>query len=637
MTTITLPRRFMRPVATPPARRSMIVGFIATLAAGLVLLAGVSAAVGISAGSAALPGVSVGGVSIAGLDRASAAERLADRLPSLSAGEAVISVGDSEEVVAFADLGRGYEMEAMLDAAFGVGRGAGPIGDGVERLRTLAHATSLPVIVHAYDADALASISIEIAERVTHHPVEAAVLRDGTSFTVRPSEPGEVLEASAVHAALAAAVDSTDPSDVQLRLTSLSVPPIVDTAAAELAATAAEGIVADLELTIAGAAEEEEAFVIDAETIASWITFGPQGTMDYTARVDTAAVTSTVQALAPDVDRDPVSARIGIAAGGGLGGVIPGQDGRELNVEVSVAGLLDGLAGRAGGSRFATMGLTLNVIEPSFTTAQAAAARPQMRMISTWTTYFVPGESNGYGNNIVIGARDLDGRNLEPGEWFSFWGGIGPVTFERGYQYGGVIIGGRSVPTGAIGGGICSTSTTIFNAALRAGLEMGARANHSYYIDRYPIGLDATVLISGSSVQDMTFRNDTEHPIVIRGFGGAGSVTFQLWSVPTGRTVTITDPATSNHRAAIDTTQVDPNMAPGTAKRVEFPHNGFNVTRTRYVYDANGNEIHRNTYFSAYRTVNGVTLVGPPAPAPAAPEPPAEETATAGTEPAAAP
>ena len=59
---------------------------------------------------------------------------------------------------------------------------------------------------------------------------------------------------------------------------------------------------------------------------------------------------------------------------------------------------------------------------------------------------------------------------------------------------------------------ICSTSTTIFNAALRAGLQMGIRGNHYYYIDRYPDGLDATVSIFDDWAQDMTFVNDTEQP-----------------------------------------------------------------------------------------------------------------------------
>ena len=134
------------------------------------------------------------------------------------------------------------------------------------------------------------------------------------------------------------------------------------------------------------------------------------------------------------------------------------------------------------------MALVVGVTEPSLTTAEAEAIRPQMQMVSSWTTYYVPGDGNGFGNNINIPARDIDGRNLAPGEWFSFWGSIGPVTVERGFMYGGVIIGGRSVAGGAIGGGICSTSTTMFNAALRMGLEMGIRANHYYYIDRYPDG-----------------------------------------------------------------------------------------------------------------------------------------------------
>ncbi len=103
--------------------------------------------------------------------------------------------------------------------------------------------------------------------------------------------------------------------------------------------------------------------------------------------------------------------------------------------------------------------------------------------------------------------------------------------------------------------------------------------------------------------------------------------------MPTGRTVVLTDPATSNHRTAVETTQVVASIAPGTSKRVEYPHDGHDVSRTRFVYDANGTEIHRNTWFSSYRTVNGIVQAGP-APAPTPPEPPGE-TADAEAEPAA--
>jgi vancomycin resistance protein YoaR len=427
-----------------------------------------------------------------------------------------------------------------------------------------------------------------------------------------------------VAAALGAAVDNADPADARLVINATTLPPVVDTATAERAADAATAMAVDLEVTIPGA-DDEEPLVIDAASIAGALSFGPLAADVYAARIDPATVNATVKARAKDVNRAPVNARIAVAAGGGLGGVIPGADGRKLDVSASSEKVLEVLARRAGGATVGSMALAVDVTEPSLTTAEAEAIRPQMQMVSSWTTYYVPGEGNGFGNNINIPARDIDGRNLAPGEWFSFWGSIGPVTAERGFMYGGVIINGRSVKGGAIGGGICSTSTTMFNTALRMGLEMGIRMNHYYYIDRYPDGLDATVYMDDNYVQDMSFRNDTEYPLVIRGFGGNGSVTFQIWSVPTGRTVVITDPVTSNHRVAIETTVVDPSMAPGTARRVEFPHNGHDVSRTRFVYDADGTLIHQDTYFSSYRTVNGITAVGPTAAAP-----PSDEGGTAG-------
>ncbi|HEX5579890.1 MAG TPA: VanW family protein, partial [Candidatus Limnocylindria bacterium] len=171
--------------------------------------------------------------------------------------------------------------------------------------------------------------------------------------------------------------------------------------------------------------------------------------------------------------------------------------------------------------------------------------------------------------------------------------------------------GGRSVANGAIGGGICSTSTTLFNAAMRAGLEIGARENHSYYIERYPVGLDATVLKTDTWAQDMTFRNDMANPVVIRGYGGNGFVRFDIWGIPDGRTVSLSAPTTSNHGTAIETTVVNPDLAPGTSVRVEYPHDGFNAVVTRWVRDSQGNLIHEDTWYSDYRTVNGITEVGP--------------------------
>jgi vancomycin resistance protein YoaR len=620
MTTLTMPRRLMRPVATRPARRWLGIGFAAGLVVGLLLLVGASLAIGLSNAGRVMPGVRVAGVDVGGLDRAAAEARLAAQLPSLSTGTATLVVDEIEHVVGYGELGRRYELERMVEAALGIARDGDAFSDGVHRLRTLVHATAMPAIVHAYDPDALAPVARALAEQVEIAPVDATVVRDGARFNVTPSTDGRALAPEAVGAALAAPLASADPADVRIRLEPTVISPEVTSAEAWRASLVAERTAVGLRLKIPAAAEgaELESIALTPETIAAWLGFGPTGEGEYGVTIDEAAVRASVAALVETIDREAVDASYSFT-GAGLGGVIAGQEGRQLRVEESSDALLATLEGRVSGTVAGSVLLDVTVQEPALTTAEAEEALSQMQMVSSWTTYYVSGVSNGFGANISIPAFDIDGTVVAPGEWFSFWGALGPITRERGYTDGGVILNGRSQQTGALAGGICSTSTTLFNAAMRMGLEIGDRAAHYYYIDRYPVGLDATVSIIDGYVQDMTFRNDTEYPVVIRGYGSPGQVTFQLWSVPNGRTVALSAPYTTNHRGAIDTTEVDPSMAPGTSRRVESPHAGFQATVSRTVRDANGNVIHQNTWFSDYRPVNGVVLVGPGATAEAPP------------------
>jgi hypothetical protein len=86
-----------------------------------------------------------------------------------------------------------------------------------------------------------------------------------------------------------------------------------------------------------------------------------------------------------------------------------------------------------------------------------------------------------------------------------------------------------------------------------------------------------------------------------------------VWGVPDGRTVSLSAPLTSNHVAAIDTVVVNPDLAPGTAVRVEYPHNGFTAVVSRTVRAANGTVLHADVWRSYYRVVNGITEIGPAA------------------------
>jgi len=179
-----------------------------------------------------------------------------------------------------------------------------------------------------------------------------------------------------------------------------------------------------------------------------------------------------------------------------------------------------------------------------------------------------------------------------------------------------------------MGGGICSASTTMFNAALRYGYEIDKRTQHSYYINRYPVGLDATVFRSGGQTVDMAFINDSQYPLWIRGIAGRRRVTFEIWTIPDGRSVKFSKAYITNRQQATDTTVVDPAMKPGTSKRIEYPVNGFDASVTRTVHDASGAVLHTDTFNSHYITVTGVTNVGPTVTPPPTEPPPTEPPPT---------
>ncbi len=596
--------------------RAVAIGFVATMVLALGALLAASAAIAAFTGDRSLPGVRAAGVDIGGLDRGAARERLQAQLPSLSSGQATIAVGHEEVSVPYAGIGRRYDLDAMLNAAFGVGRSGDPVADGVARLRTAVRGSDLPPLVHGYDEAALQTAAAGVAAHFSSGASRAAVAVKSGAFVLVPEATGSRVSADEVRAALAAAASTADPADVRIEVSAAPVQPEVTTAQAQAAAAVARAMTATPLVLKAG---KDAVLTVSTKQLTALVRFGWTPDAAYGPRIDRDGASSILEGIADKVARSPRDASF-IFGADGVARVQPAVDGRALDVGPSLDAWLKAMDGRAAGAAAPDVTLAFSVTPAPLTTKAAQAAASKLKRLSTWTTYYVPGEGNYWGANISIPARDINGKVLAPGEWFDFWRDIGPVTTARGYGYGGAIIGGRSVKDGALAGGICSTSTTLFNAAMRAGLQIGDRTNHYYYINRYPMGLDATVFQTDSYEVNMTFRNDMSSPIVIRAFTGSGFVRFDIWGVSDGRSVSLTPAVTSNHRAARETTTLNPKLPPGTRVRVEYPHDGFDAYVTRTVRASNGSVLWVDHWASAYRPVNGITEVGPSrtAPPPAA-------------------
>lgn len=141
-------------------------------------------------------------------------------------------------------------------------------------------------------------------------------------------------------------------------------------------------------------------------------------------------------------------------------------------------------------------------------------------ILSSFTTGV--GGGNGRVQNIILSTKALNNTLLLPGEVLSFNETVGPPTAERGYQLAPIIMGGEVVP--GYGGGICQTATTLYNAALKAGLEILERHAHSIPIDYVPPGMDATIAYESL---DLKFRNNRLTPIIIKGWA-AYQVSFSI-------------------------------------------------------------------------------------------------------------
>jgi vancomycin resistance protein YoaR len=259
------------------------------------------------------------------------------------------------------------------------------------------------------------------------------------------------------------------------------------------------------------------------------------------------------------------------------------------------------LVAKPEGEREMTVEATVD--EADFTTKDARALKIK-EQVSTFTTYFPYAE---YRNiNIGRAAELVDGTVLEPGETFSLNEVVGERTRENGFTEGFIISNG--IFKEDLGGGVSQMATTTFNAMFFAGLEDVEHKPHSFYIDRYPVGREATV--AWGSV-DLRFRNDTPYGVLIEAGvtpstgSSQGVVTVSMYSTKywdittrTGDRYAYVSPATRT----LDTPDCYPNTG----------YSGFQVDVWRYFKKPGSDELDHTEKFHTSYTPSDTVICRPP-------------------------
>lgn len=208
--------------------------------------------------------------------------------------------------------------------------------------------------------------------------------------------------------------------------------------------------------------------------------------------------------------------------------------------------------------------------------------------------------------NVILATQKINNIVLGPGDVFSYNQVVGSRTVAAGYQNAKVFVGGTIVD--GLAGGICQVSSTLYNAVLKADLEIVSRTNHSLPVSYVPLGQDATV--ADGSI-DFKFKNSTKAPIKIMSSIGGGRLSFEIYgtNADPGKTIEIENETIQS--IPFNTKRVeDGNIQQGSTVVQQRGMNGC-IVDTYKVVKRDGNVVERKKISrSNYTALDQVEAVG---------------------------
>ncbi|MFC8243589.1 VanW family protein [Streptomyces chartreusis] len=520
-------------------------------------------------------GTTVRGVDIGGLSRTEAVKKLQDRLGPAGARELTVTVGDRRTTVDPRKVGITFDYERTVDRAgrtesadpFSVIGGLFSSGGPVEPA------------VHV-DEDRARGTLKKMAKALDQKVREGSVaFEDGQ---VRPVTPhsGQALDTEAAVGTLSTAFLEGDARAVTALPTHETKPKVTEREMRRAVREFAEpAMSAPVTLTAA-----DRRFTIDQPVLGEHLKMRADDAGHLTPKLDAAGLRadpavaqplSTLPARAHNAQLRLVGNRVGVAEDGRAGHVVT-----DKALGKAVMPLLT-RRGAARSGEIATL-----VAEPQVTRAnvERLGLREQM---SSFTVNFEPAPYRS--RNIGRAVELINGSVVMPGKNWSFNRTVGERTEANGFVEGVMILNDEF--TRAPGGGVSAVATTMFNAMFFAGVKPLEHGAHSFYIERYPEGREATVAWGSL---DLRFNNDSGHAIYIQAHSTDSSVTISFLGTRKYDDIgSIKSPRTNVKQ---------PERKVSTAERCvpQTPLEGFDVAVQR-VFVQDGQVVRREPFRTHYK------------------------------------
>ena len=282
--------------------------------------------------------------------------------------------------------------------------------------------------------------------------------------------------------------------------------------------------------------------------------------------------------------------------------VIPGSQGVTVNIAESVE-ILEKYFSLEWEGGSGSVEIAADVVDPKGTEEELGKVKDLLGGFNT--SYASSGA--GRSKNVENGANKINGSVIYPGDSFSVYEAVSPFEPENGYEVAGSYENGTTVET--YGGGICQVSTTLYNAVIRAELEVTERFNHSMIVGYVDPSADAAI---AGTYKDLKFVNNTKAPIYIEGYTSGRSIYFNIFGQETrdanreisfvSETLSTTEPGTQYQAA--------PGSPIGSMSQVQSSHTGYTAQLWKVV-TVNGVEQSREIFNkSTYKASPRIVAVG---------------------------
>ena len=287
---------------------------------------------------------------------------------------------------------------------------------------------------------------------------------------------------------------------------------------------------------------------------------------DYT--FDRDAIRVITDSIAKTCTREPVNAVIeGFDPGSRTFSVTAEINGADLDADL----LFDQvMASLERGETYSTLYITPEIVPAAVT---RSALQSRLGMISTFTTA-TTGNAN-RNTNIRLSAEAINGYRVNPGDSFSFNNATGQRTERKGYKPAAAISGGQTKDE--IGGGVCQTSSTLFNAVARGNFEVVSRSPHAWPSSYVEKGMDATV---DTPSPDFIWRNNSEYPVFIWAHYENQQITVSLYGMKLedGVSYDLESVVVQTYPKPEGTREVrNENLPAGTRKKTVTARKGYEV------------------------------------------------------------